>query len=490
MISEMMNWVGIVGAAFVVTCATLLFIARLPPKALPRGTREHGNASTFLFRDGQLADSENCEDDDPCGDWPSFRTWMLPRFPDLPLTPPGRADSVIFTAIDDPADRLRLETGDGWLRATLFTEQGETCAHRHRAALDRLERARFGDVAAAAPYPIWVEDREGEILWRNEASTVFFDRGGTRHDLAHPEPGERAIERVALHLPDSGSNIWFEVHGIGRAGDVIRYATDVTETVRAESARGEFIQTLTKTFANLTIGLAVFDSTRKLVLFNPALTDLTRLPVDFLSMTPDLMSFFDRLLDSRVMPEPRNYGSWRAQIGDMITSAENGLYQETWSLPSNITYRVTGRPHPDGAVAFLFEDISADIQLSRRYQCELEKRDAMLEGLDQAIMILTADQSLSLCNAAFRDLFGIDPEGTPRDMRLRDALEIGEARLPNPAFWSELRAILDTGDQEGQISHPSSGRDAPPLSARVARLPDGNRMVVMARRAGAEAAHA
>ena len=45
----------------------------------------------------------------------------------------------------------------------------------------------------------------------------------------------------------------------------------------------------------------------------------------------------------------------------MLSSAEDGLYQEIWSLPSNVTYKVTGRPHPDGAVAFFFEDISADV---------------------------------------------------------------------------------------------------------------------------------
>jgi hypothetical protein len=87
-------------------------------------------------------------------------------------------------------------------------------------------------------------------------------------------------------------------------------------------------------------------------LFNPALIDLTALPADFLSARPNLLSFFDRLRDHRMMPEPKNYGSWRHQMADLVAAAADGRYQETWSLPSGAVYSVSGQPHPDGAVAF------------------------------------------------------------------------------------------------------------------------------------------
>jgi PAS domain-containing protein len=56
---------------------------------------------------------------------------------------------------------------------------------------------------------------------------------------------------------------------------------DVTEIVRAQQAQKNFVQTLTKTFATLSIGLAIFDRNRQLMLFNPALIDLTALPPIF-----------------------------------------------------------------------------------------------------------------------------------------------------------------------------------------------------------------
>ncbi|MDQ7070109.1 MAG: hypothetical protein Q9M48_05105 [Rhodobacterales bacterium] len=51
-----------------------------------------------------------------------------------------------------------------------------------------------------------------------------------------------------------------------------------------------------------------------------------------LSIRPNLLSFFDRLRDNRMMPEPKNYSSWREQIADLVAAATDGRYFETWTL--------------------------------------------------------------------------------------------------------------------------------------------------------------
>ena len=195
---------------------------------------------------------------------------------------------------------------------------------------------------------------------------------------------------------------------------------DVTQVVRAEKARREFIQTLTKTFANLTTGLAVFDQPQRLALFNPALLDLTGLDPAFLSGQPQLSEVFDRLRDSNMLPEPKNYGSWRNQMNAMIKSASEGLYIDDWSLPNGMTYRITGRPHPDGAVAFLFEDISDEVALTRRFRGQIDLRQAALDVVPHAIAITGPNNSVLLCNRACSDFFGVDPESSFAEMGLRD----------------------------------------------------------------------
>jgi len=48
-------------------------------------------------------------------------------------------------------------------------------------------------------------------------------------------------------------------------------------------------------------------------LFNPALLDLTGLPAEFLAMRPSLLSVLDAMHDRNMIPEPKDYRSWRRQ---------------------------------------------------------------------------------------------------------------------------------------------------------------------------------
>jgi hypothetical protein len=133
------------------------------------------------------------------------------------------------------------------------------------------------------------------------------------------------------------------------------------------------VQAFTKTFAEMPVGLAIFDQQRRLVLFNPALTDLTSLVLvlvlafEFVSERPSLFEFFNRLRENWVVPEPKNSAAWRAQLSELVASSNDGAYCATWSLANGLTYQVRGRPHFDGALAFLFEVISAKISVAKKF---------------------------------------------------------------------------------------------------------------------------
>ena len=68
---------------------------------------------------------------------------------------------------------------------------------------------------------------------------------------------------------------WYEISATGSDGGMVFYALPADRLAPAEATLRDFMQTLTKTFAQLPIGLAIFDSSRILQLFNPALLDLT-----------------------------------------------------------------------------------------------------------------------------------------------------------------------------------------------------------------------
>ena len=180
--------------------------------------------------------------------------------------------------------------------------------------------------------------------------------------------------------PQDGEPHWFEVsESQGPDGETLGFALDADDLVAAEASLRRFIETLTETFAHLPIGLAVFDKNRRLGLFNPALTDLVKIDAVWLAGRPSLRDFLERLRETRQMPEQKDFAAWRRKLGELEEGARDGTYEENWVLPSGKIFRVTGRPHPQGALAFLFEDISTAIQLERKYRSELELSQATLD---------------------------------------------------------------------------------------------------------------
>ena len=66
------------------------------------------------------------------------------------------------------------------------------------------------------------------------------------------KPSDSASSRIAIPHPHGNATIWCDVDVFSTERGAIHYATDVTNAVHAEAAQREFVQTLTKTFANLT----------------------------------------------------------------------------------------------------------------------------------------------------------------------------------------------------------------------------------------------
>ncbi|MEL7258343.1 MAG: PAS-domain containing protein [Pseudomonadota bacterium] len=412
-------------------------------------------------------------DDADVSEWRHLRSWLGRRFGTLPtrLNDLGEGQCREFPALDNEDRAILVLSGLQDVQRVQIkdpSEQDPSGAHRAR----ELETfvARLGAVLNETPCAIRVFDKVHETAWHNQNFSAFSE---DQAELLIRAPCSLENgKRVHLPAQNGQPETYLELTHLDREDFQVLYVNDVTQVVNAEKARREFIQTLTKTFANLTTGLAVFDQNQSLALFNPTLLDLTGLNPSFLSGQPQLAEVFDRLRDSNMLPEPKNYGSWRNQMNAMIKSASEGLYIDDWSLPNGMTYRITGRPHPDGAVAFLFEDISDEVALTRRFRSQVDLRQAALDVVNHAIAITGPNNAILLCNRACSDFFGVDPESSFAEMSLKDFLAICRQKLPHVWFWDACeKAVLGRTELERVISC----KDGNDYLCRVEMLP-GNSM--------------
>ncbi|MEP6019301.1 MAG: PAS-domain containing protein [Paracoccaceae bacterium] len=420
---------------------------------------------SFLFNGDALVhaapgSANLVQHDGDATDWSVLRDNVLARFPGFPLEPPKTAGETVDIDPFDPEDEgvLRIQSFGEHARVELVKMSGEELfqssheLHTAKAMCERLER-----VCEASPYPMWYTDSAGDVLWSNDTYAQISERvleqsddgDGPRAILdLRPTDNTTRRARASVTLKDLSTPSWYDVTATPQPDGVIHHATNIDAVIRAEIAQRNFVQTLAKTFAQLSIGLAIFDRNGQLALFNPALVDLSGLPAVFLSTRPDLLTFFDRLRDNRVMPEPKNYSSWRQEIANMIKAATDGTYQETWSLDSGQTFRVSGRPHPDGAVAFLLEDISAEVSLTRNFRAELELGQSLLDSFQDGLVVFSSAGLLSFCNRSYCDFWKVDSETSFADISINDSVKTWSAESqPSPA-WGDIREfVMKTGDR-------------------------------------------
>ena len=480
----------VVGSAVVAAVCGQWVVQRFTPvRELSWSSLEQmGERTVFLFEQERLVDATpearallRCG---PArlGEWRRMIALLEPRFPGFRF--------ALDTLSDDQTFRLTAEDGIaeveaewlGGLTRIALTDRPEDGAvgtmdeFGLRALTTEVESLR--SVLDGAPMLVWKVDADDTVSWANAAYLELAQRQapeGTAVGWPLPRVFDARAEtailsgdqpaRISLTLPDARNALWFDAFVEAKGREQVVYALPAGQLVRTEASLSEFVQTLSKTFAHLTTGLAVFDRDRRLALFNPALTDLFALDPTFLTARPTLFQFLDVLREKQRMPEPKDYKSWRRQIGELETAAASGPHVETWTLPGGQTYRVTGRPHPEGAVAFLFEDITAEISATRLYRSELELGQSVLDSLDEAIVVFSAAGFVILTNGAYDSMWGEEPSTTVSDIGVNDAVRSWVAQTrPTPA-WLELQERLARVAPRG------------PWSRQVERL-DGRRLLV------------
>lgn len=485
---------------FVISFLAALGVVAVVLRLIPRGPlaaaslfHDRQDGVIFLFDDETLLDATDAARAFLASargrgtSWQKFLFWASQRFQNLEaelLRLPEKGRIQIPARGSDPS--ILVAEWRGGLRRIAIVDSnlgGNTTLvdpMTSRALQEELDTLR--EVADAAPFPIWIESEDHRMLWANAGYMALTSARLEGSDLASwPLPrlfavqADGARQRLALTL--KSEQRWFDCHQMPVRDGRLNYAIPADQVVQAENALRAFVQTLTKTFAQLPIGLAIFDAQRKMQLFNPALTDLTGLPVGFLSARPSLFAFLDAMRERQMIPEPRDYKSWRARMAALEESSVEGSYDETWSLTSGATYQVSGRPHPEGGLALLIRDISDDIQRARRARAETELSQAVIDGLDEAIVVFSASGDLLIANAAYATLWDHDLQDTIEPASIASLAARWRAATGPSSIWTLAEAFaVAPAPREGWVSEARL-KDGRNLSCRLVPLPGGATMI-------------
>lgn len=357
----------------------------------------------------------------PQDEWHRLMSWVGPHFPEAveKINNLGEHERISLTGESrSGAEKFHLlveNLGKRMVRIVLSAKE-DVGSPRSTDGASKLvveeELQLLREAAEKTPALVWREDATGQIVWAN---TTYLKFVGLMYDgvigwplprLLSPPKTSADVEVCRDKFAINGKTTWFDCYEHDIENQKIFYALPADAAVRAERNLRDFVQTLTKTFASLQIGLAIFDRQRNLQLFNPPLIELTHFPVEFLVARPTLADFLDQLRDQRMVPEPKDFRAWQKQIINLEKSAASGHHIEEWSLPGGQTYRVTGCPHPDGAIAFMFEDITTETVKTRELHEALTLNKQILNELNEGVIVFSQTDQLLLANETYLKLWG------------------------------------------------------------------------------------
>lgn len=252
-----------------------------------------------------------------------------------------------------------------------------------------------------------------------------------------------------------------------------------TEVADQRAVSKRLTETLSTTFAHLSAGLAIFDADRSLRLFNPALCDLLGLDPVWLARRPQIIDFLSKLRENRTTPEMKDFLNWRRKFTEFHSSPSQTNHESEWVLPDSRIFRVTLQPHPLGAVAVLFEDISAQVTVERRHRQETELNQCILDRISDAVFAVDASGAVSMANDALERILGVDISGTVLNFDLSDLSECWILAPESTGFWTELKTYTSRVERNGAWEKRLQILDGGNMLAKVSPMPDGSTLVTL-----------
>lgn len=441
----------------------------------------------FVFDRGILSDCSDitCRliDNIQCHQtvWSDVRAVLAKKIADLPVSLTG-ADHAFQRFPQSYVHNAPYAQFETWGPITRVTVKGWDLS-QDAAISAALQYSTQPDLRYLnTEFPIWKMNLSGELVWSNDT----YDQLYKRSNVTKPKS---ELFTVPVNLPEKGKffssiatsvseqKCLFEIHHCNHGESVIFFGFDASALEESESNRRNIVQTLSKTFAQLSVAIAIFDQNKRLVLFNPALIDLFGFAPYFLMRKPNIQEFFDHMREHRMMPEPRQYTEWRQQIASLIASAEDGSYSERWHIAEGVIYSVTGMPHPDGAIELLFEDISREVGSARRFRAQAEKTQAVLDHLPEAHIVFKPSGDISGCNQAFREMWKVDPNSSFADFSYRDVFLVWTQAFSNPEILDRISAFQNANGPRMPWLELVTGPQGQRLIMDVIPLPDQETLI-------------
>src|SRR6201747_2362237 len=358
---------------------------------------------------------------------------------------------------------------------------------RHKGLLEETEMLR--GFAAAAPWPIWAKRAAGGLLFANAAYARATEAANVteavqrdlelldsadRNDMARALNDNSAFS-ARLPIVVGGERRFYDVHALKVTGGSAGIAIDASEATALRDALVRMAEAHRRTLDQLSSGVAVFDGQRRLAFYNDSYRRLWDLDRAFLDANPDDSSVLDRLRAARKLQEQPDFRAWKAKLHEAYRAVEPE--KDRWYLPDGRAISVVTTPNPEGGVTYLFDDVTASLDLERRFDRANRMQRETLDSLAEAVAVFGSNGRAQLFNPAFASMWKLSDEALQAQPHIEAVEAWCKPLFDDPATWQTLREAVTAIDNRVAVSLKLERKDGSMLDCTIMPLPDGATML-------------
>ncbi len=355
---------------------------------------------------------------------------------------------------------------------------------QHRRLAREIVAARA--LLDALPMPVWLKDTSGRIEWVNqayaravdvEAQAEVYTRQVEFLETRQRRDVDAALSRDEVHR----QRMHVIVGGERRAYDVVALplnrasaglAIDVAALEKAEGELSRQKATHEGMLDRVSSAVAIFGPDRKLSFFNDAFHQLWQLDADWLASHPADGEILDRLREQRQLPEMANYRDFKDKT--LARYGSQSDHEDWWHLADGRTVHFTVVPRPDGGLTYLYDDVTEEFALKRRYELMIHVQKETLDHLKEAVALFATDGRLKLFNPAFAKIWKLDAKLLEKEQHIDDVVKSMQLLHADETTWRDVkRAVTGLSDLRSPLNGQIQRQDGSTIDYALLPLPDG-----------------
>ncbi len=322
-------------------------------------------------------------------------------------------------------------------------------------------------------YPLWLRDENLNLITVNkkyleysglnskdEVISQGIELGNTNGDpvarkVAAEAQKSKKLQRKSFKMVRNGSlynyeiqeNPYFTGDTLDKIGTV-GYLGDNTELEQLKRSFKANQNSHLEILGTLGTAFAIFDGQTNLFFYNNAFRDLWGLDNEFLEKTPNYLQFLETVREHKILPPVPDFKAYKEDelsvFGGLWETREDLLH-----LPDGRAIRRFRTPHPNGVI-FAFEDVSDRLATMRRLNELTSLQQAILDNLNDSVIIFGANQRLKSYNRAYLKLWSLDYDKMQDEPKLEKIIAYQKLFFSNVSDWESFKQSMMTNITEGR----------------------------------------